>query len=106
MDGLCRIFRSRLVVIWLPGFRLGGIVSGCVLALRALLTVAQYTIKASDHLVDASGCVQVSVWEWDGLFKKWGRSPFGVDALGLAVSAYEVRAARMWWSICGGVDKY
>ena len=65
-----RTIRSRQVVIWLPGFRLGGIVSGCVLALRALLIVVQYTIKASDHPVDASGCVQVSVWEWGGLFKK------------------------------------
>lgn len=64
------MFRSRLVVIRVLGGHAGGIVSGCVLALRTLLTVVQYTIKASDHPVDDSGCVQVSAWERDGLFKK------------------------------------
>ena len=52
------------------GWPCGRDVSGCVLALRILLTVVQYTIKASDHPVDDSGCVQVSAWEWDGLFEK------------------------------------
>ena len=106
MDGLCRMFRSYLVVIWVLDFRLGGIVSGCVLMLRILSAVMQCTIDISDHMVDDSGHVVLGGWEWDEIFKKWGRSPFGVDTLGLAVSAYEVHATRMWWSICGGADKY
>ena len=79
MDGLCRMFRSRLVAFRALGFHVGEIVLGCVLVLRALMTVVQYTIKASDHPVDASGCVQVSAWGWDGLFKKRGRSPLEVE---------------------------
>jgi len=48
----------------------GGIVSGCVLALRALPAVMQCTFEASDQSVDASGCFQVGDWEWDELVKK------------------------------------
>ena len=64
------MFRSRLVVIWVLGFCLGGIVSGCVLALRALLTVVQYIIKASDQSVGASGCCVLGGREWGGVFKQ------------------------------------
>jgi hypothetical protein len=65
----------------------------------------QCTIDISDHTVDGSGYFTLGGWEWGEIFKSEAGSHLGSSAVGLAVIAYEVYVARMWWSMRVGADK-
>ena len=97
---------SRLVAIGLLVFCLGEIVSGCDLVSRTLLTVMQCTIEGSDRSVGTPGSLVLNGRIWGGLFKSEAGRHMGIDRLDLGIIVCGVRAVRVLWPLCAGVNKY